>query len=283
MKNFSVYGRLTATSSLFALALTAGTAHAQNADPTATDSDEESALETIVVTGSRIARPEVSFPNPVQTLSAENFEQSGETNLTDYLLDSPALSGSLTGEQNAGSNTISVGVNLLNLRNLGTARTLVLINGRRHVNAFPGENSVDTNTIPVGLVERIDILTGGVSAIYGADGVSGVVNFVLKRKFEGLSARGQIGISEQGDAGNRFGSIILGKNFADDRGNITVAYEYDQSDRLNERQRAYTGDPARNFQLLRDFNDFFLDDPNVPDRILVNNVSWADSSPNGAG
>ncbi|MGY4396017.1 iron complex outermembrane receptor protein [Sphingomonas sp. UYAg733] len=237
----------------------------------------------IVVTGSRILRPELSFPNPIEVITAKNIEESGDTNLIDALLDSPALVGSLSSERNSGSNAgfQSVGLNLLDLRNLGTARTLVLVNGRRHVNAFPGENSVDVNTIPVDLIESVDILTGGVSAIYGADGVSGVVNFKLLRNFEGLKARGQIGISEQGDAGNKFGSIVAGKNFADGRGNIALAYEYSSSDRFSQRQRSYTGDPARRYELLRDPQDF-PDDPNVADRRLFNYVGWADSAPNGA-
>ncbi len=263
-------------------------AQAQQAPATEIAESADGAAETIVVTGSRIYRPELSLPNPVQTLSAETITRSGDTNLTDFLLDSPALVGSLSNGQNSGSNAFfqSVGLNLLDLRNLGTERTLVLVNGRRHVNAYPGENSVDVNTIPIDLVERVDILTGGVSAIYGADGVSGVVNFVLKRNFEGLRARGQVGISERGDAGNRFGSVIAGKNFADGRGNITFGYEYNVSDRFNERQRSYTGNAADNFQLLQDPTQFptggASDIPGQPDRILYNNVSWADSARNGA-
>ncbi|MEI6486861.1 MAG: TonB-dependent receptor [Sphingomonadales bacterium] len=267
-----------------ALGLTAAAA-AQTAPPAAAAEPDP---EAIIVTGSRIVRPELSYSNPVQSLTAETLERSGDTNITDFLLDSPALVGSLSNGRNSGSNSSfqSVGLNLLNLRNLGTQRTLVLVNGRRHVNAFPGENSVDINTIPTDLIERVDILTGGASAIYGADAVSGVVNFVLKRKYEGLQARGQIGTSGHGDAGNRFASILAGKNFADGRGNITIAYEYNQSDRFNERERAFSGDPAHNFQLLQDPAQFPnggpTDIPGKPDRILYNNVSWADSARGGA-
>jgi outer membrane receptor protein involved in Fe transport len=245
--------------------------------------DASAGTEMMIVTGSRISRPEIEYSSPVQSLTAANIQAAGDTNLTEFLLDSPALVGSLSNQQNSGSNLNfgTVGLNLLDLRNLGTQRTLVLVNGRRHVNAFPGENGVDTNTIPVDLLERVDILTGGVSAIYGADAVSGVVNFVLKRNFEGFKARLQAGISEKGDAGNRFGSVLVGKNFAEGRGNIAVSYEYSTDDQFNERQRAYLGDPERNFQLLRDPADF-PDNPGVPDRRLFNNVSWADSAPNGA-
>ncbi|WP_164155762.1 TonB-dependent receptor plug domain-containing protein [Sandarakinorhabdus rubra] len=239
--------------------------------------------EMVIVTGSRIVRPEIAYSNPVQSLSAATIESSGDVNITEFLLDSPALVGSLSNQRNAGSNGFlgSVGLNLLDLRNLGTQRTLVLVNGRRHVNAYPGENSVDINTIPNDLIERVDILTGGASAVYGADAVTGVVNFVLKRNFEGLRARFQAGISELGDGGNRLGSIVVGKNFADGRGNVTVAYEYSKQDRLNERQRQALGNPSRNFQLLRDPADF-PDSPSRFDRALFNNVSWADSAPNGA-
>jgi outer membrane receptor protein involved in Fe transport len=265
----------------------AGAAAATDVQPAA--QDVAGPLETgsgeneIIVTGTRIARPEFSSPNPVQSFTSAGIEQSGETNLTDFLVDSPALVGSTSNAQSSGSNTGAqeVGLNLLNLRNLGTERTLVLVNGRRHVNAYPGENSVDVNTIPVDLIDRVDVLTGGASAIYGADAVSGVVNFVLKRDFEGLRSRGQSGISSRGDAGNRFGSIVAGKNFAGGRGNLAAAYEFNESDRFSETQRSYTGDPARRFELLRNPADS-PDDPNVPDRVLFNNVGWADSAPNGA-
>lgn len=277
---FTLPGIAAAQSAPAAPAAAPETAQVDPAQLTADAADDPAMM---IVTGSRISRPEIEFANPVQTFSQATIQQSGRTNLTDLLVDSPALVGSLTNAQNAGSNTQNggAGVNLLDLRNLGTARTLVLVNGRRHVNAFPGENSVDINTIPTDLVERVDVLTGGVSAIYGADGVSGVVNFIMKRDFEGMIARGQLGISESGDAGNRFGSVLVGKNFNENRGNIAVGFEYSNSDQFNERQRGFTGDSAKRFELLRDPADF-PDDPNRPDRILQNNVTWADSARNGA-
>lgn len=179
-----------------------------------------------------------------------------------------------------------MGTSVLDLRNLRSQRTLVLVDGRRHVNAYSGENSVDINTIPIDLIEGIDILTGGVSAIYGADGVTGVVNFRLKRNFEGLLAHFQSGISERGDAGNRFGSVVFGQNVNQGRGNITIAYEYNASDRLNQRDRDYLGDRFANLQLLRN-----IDNPTLPDGTnnlklpydkIYSNVSWSDSAPNGA-
>lgn len=250
-----------------------------------TDSDDEatpSADEEIVVTGSRIARPETDFPNPITSITAAQISQSGETNLTDFLVDSPALIGSTTTADTSGTNAgfNSAGLNLLNLRNLGTNRTLTLVDGRRHVAAFPGSASVDSNSIPTDLVERVDILTGGTSAVYGADGVSGVVNFILKRDFEGVAARGQASISQRGDAGRRFGSLTVGKNFADDRANVAVSYQFSENDNLRFSDRS-TGRPLTSFSLTRDPTDF-PDNPNAFDRVLTNDLRYADSSPGGA-
>lgn len=283
---------LSAATSVIAIGMGTGAAYAQTpVTPTnVAQAPDEAATtgEDILVTGTRIARPEVDFPSPVESFSAAEIQRSGDSNLTEFLLKSPALAGSLSDERNSGSNTQNggPGVNLLDLRNLGTVRTLVLVNGRRHVGAFPGENSVDINTIPQDLIERVDILTGGASAIYGADAVSGVVNFVLKRHFQGLNIRGQAGVSGKGDAADRLVSLVAGTNFAGDRGNVVIAYEFRDQDRLSQRDRAYTGDPAANYQLLRDPADVApdgtFDDPNRPDRILFNGVSWADSARNGA-
>ncbi len=271
----------------------AGTAAAQTSpaaiagDQTPTDAaqpaDDAGEGDTIVVTGSRIARPEVDSPTPVTSFSAAAIEQSGRVNVTDFLVQSPALIGSSTSAQQSGSTSAFGGtaINLLNLRNLGTARTLVLIDGRRHVAGLPGSASVDINTIPAELIERVDITTGGASAVYGADGVSGVVNFILKRNFEGLAVRGQAGISEYGDAGNRYIAVTAGTNFASDRGNIVLSYEFRDDDRVSGFARANPGDPLRTFGLVRNPDDF-PDNANVYDRILLNDLRYADSSRGGA-
>lgn len=296
--------RLTSAVSLLALSVAApemalaqggpqpadAAARAQDAtrEPSGIAAEGDSASkDEIIVTGSRISRPELSFPNPIQSFTAQDIEKSGEINLTDFLTDVPALVGSYNSSLTSGSNGIDLapaaGLNLLSLRNLGYQRTLVLVDGRRHVAAYPGTAAVDVNTIPVDLIERVDVLTGGSSAIYGADGVSGVVNFILRRDFEGISIRGQAGISSRGDAGNRLGSIVAGQNFSDGRGNITLAYEYSKADRLKSTRRSYTGNPLKRFELLRQAPPTDRpDDPNVPDRVLFNDVRWSDSSPDGA-
>ncbi len=245
-------------------------------DPTPTDSE-------IVVTGSRIARPEIDSPSPVVSISSATLEQSGRTNLTDFLVQNPALLGSTTSANQSGSTASfgGAGTNLLNLRNLGSNRTLVLVDGRRHVAGLPGTAAVDINTIPKDLIESTEILTGGGgSAIYGADGVSGVVNFKLKRDFEGLRVRGQAGATEDGDAGNRFFAITGGKNFADGRGNVALSYEFTDDDRLSSFRRDDTGDPLKTYSFARHANTPALNAG--PDRILQNNLRYADSSRNGA-
>ena len=183
---------ITAFAALMATAAWTAQALAQQAGEQA-DAAVEEVGETIVITGTRISRPELDFANPVTTLSSEAIAQSGKTNIADFLAQSPALIGSQTGSLTGGSETEfgEAGLNLLDLRNLGTDRTLVLVDGRRHVSALAGSAAVDINAIPTDLIEAVDVLTGGASAIYGADGVSGVVTFRLKRDFEGITARGR--------------------------------------------------------------------------------------------
>lgn len=208
----------------------------ENADGQCDDGAEpaETAGPVITVSGTRIRTSEYDFANPVVAIDDTAIQNSGVTNLTDFLTEAPALTGSYNSNDGSGSNAGigGVGLNLLDLRNLGTQRTLLLIDGRRHVAAVPGDSAVDVNSIPIDLIKRVDIVTGGASAIYGADAVTGVVNFITKRDFEGFTIRAQTGISEQGDAGASFVSVTAGTNFADDRGNIAANFEYGHDDRF---------------------------------------------------
>jgi iron complex outermembrane recepter protein len=241
----------------------------------------EQPLEEVTVTGSRIARPETAFANPVVSLSADSIKLSGKTNVAEILAESPALVGSTTGGLTGGNSSAlgQTGLNLLNLRNLGADRTLVLVDGRRHVSGLAGSAAVDTSAIPTDLIESVDVLTGGASAIYGADGVSGVVNFRMKKDFEGITTRAQIGQSRYGDGANRFGALTWGQNFSDGRGNIAFAYEYNSDDRVFSLQRPWLRQQNRRglYQNQADLDD----DPNVPDNIVYQNVGFADTSPEG--
>lgn len=251
----------------------------------ADDASSDAQPADIVVTGSRIARPEFAAPNPITSFTAKSIEESGNTNITNFLERVPALTGSRDATQTSGANAVTykpfgaAGLNELNLRNLGTDRTLVLVNGRRHVAGEADSAAVDINSIPTDLIERVDVLTGGASAIYGADGVSGVVNFILKHDFDGVSARSQMGISSQGDAANRFVSIAAGKNFAGGRGNITLAYEYNADDRLQNDDRAYLQGSHRLYLIP---NDAAATNPALPHNILVGDLRYPNESPIGA-
>ena len=142
---------------------------------------EEEVIEEILVTGSRIpVNINAITAVPVQSVSEEDIRNSGEINIADIVADIPALVSSLTAENS------TTGANALNLRGLGGARTLTLVNGRRHVSGFRGSQAVDVGTIPRALVESVEVTTGGASAVYGADAVTGVVNFILKDDFEGF-------------------------------------------------------------------------------------------------
>ena len=254
---------------------------------TTTGADGSTAAENaptrdIVVTGSRIRRPDYETASPIVSLDSNTLQQSGTTNVTDFLTGYPALIGSSTSAANSGdrANIGTTGLNLLNLRNLGTQRTLVLVDGRRHVAGIAGDASVDINTIPADLIERVDVLTGGASAIYGADAVTGVVNFVLKHDFQGITGRAQAGISQRGDAGQRLLSVTAGTNFAGGKGNVAVAYEYGMNDRFTTQQRSYLTGPAAVFFQR---NPTYV--PNTAgsyNRVPLTDLRYADTARNGA-
>ncbi len=251
-------------------------------NPSPDEANDDGPIDEVVVTGTRIKQSELGFANPVTTFTADTILQSGKTDLADFLSQSPALVGSITGDLTAGSNPGfgEVGLNLLNLRHLGVDRTLVLVDGRRHVSGLAGSAAVDVDTIPQDLLQAVDVLTGGASAIYGADGVSGVVNFRSRRDFEGLMVRGQTGISSEGDGDNQFVAITAGMNFSEGRGNVAVAYEYSADKRVNDQDRDYLR-AGRAAHLLQNQDDLD-DDPNLPDNVPYDDVRYADSAPNGA-
>lgn len=216
---------------------------------------EESTAETrvITVTGSRIQRPNLDATVPIASLTAAELTQTGNVNLGDRLALLPQFRPTFT-SQNSGRFIGTAGLSILDLRGQGTARTLVLQNGLRHVTSQPGAQTVDVSTIPVDLIERVDIVTGGNSSIYGSDAIAGVVNFVLKRDFEGVSIRAQNGISDEGDGNNFIAAVTAGTNFAGGRGNIAVSLEYNKNDPIFFSQRDYAGafDGRRQFQLVED-------------------------------
>jgi outer membrane receptor protein involved in Fe transport len=236
--------RLMVAGSVLSLAMFAALpAYAQDSSSdTEQASDEEDEVEEegtgkpILVTGSRISRPTLESAVPLTSVTVDDLTGTGEVSLGDALNDLPSLRSTFSGG-NSSRFIGTAGLSFLDLRGLGTARTLVLVDGRRHVTASPGSSQFDVNTIPIDLVERIDIVTGGNSAIYGSDAVAGVVNFIMRKDYDGIAIRGQGGISSRGDRGTYFLSGIAGTNFGDGRGNIAGAFEYTRQQPLYFRQR----------------------------------------------
>ncbi len=173
----------------------------------------------IVVTGSRIKSPTLTSPSPLQVITGADLQKQGTTNVQDILQLNPAVGIPGKSRVTTGNDT-DPGLATINLRNLGPDRTLVLIDGRRTVAGVPGTAQVDVSMIPPSFVDRVDVLTGGASAVYGSDAIAGVVNFIYKKKFTGVQLNLQSGVSEKGDDREVDANVTFGSNFAGGRGNV---------------------------------------------------------------
>jgi len=189
--------------------------------------------ETVEVTGSRIKSPGVYSNSPISSISAEEIKSTQPIAVEEVIRALPSAVPAI----NPGVNNGTGGGATIDLRGLGPSRTLVLVDGRRMV-PFDLNGRVDTNSIPISLLQRIDVVTGGASAVYGADAVSGVVNFVLRKNFQGLEASSSYGLSSQGDAMKRRTDITFGSNFAEDKGNIVFSVGKTTMDPLMVGERA---------------------------------------------
>ena len=200
--------------------LSAPAAIAQTAETAASD-------ETIIVTGSRIARRDVESVAPVSIVGSEEFKLSGAVNVEQVINQLPQVIPGTT----AFSNNPGGGVATLNLRGLGSERTMVLVNGRRWM-FYSTNQVVDLNTIPSFLLDSVDVVTGGGSAVYGSDALAGVVNFRLRNDLEGVIAGAQYNITGEGDGPRFNANLALGTSFADNRGSVTVFAEYNKRDSI---------------------------------------------------
>jgi iron complex outermembrane recepter protein len=243
--------------------LTPGPAFAQD--------DEDGSLEEITVTGSRIHRANQVQPNPVYGLSSEEIKSSGQLNMIDLIDDLPQLFSSQNSAQSTFFGTSgdtglnnTPGVNLLDLRSLGPNRTLVLVDGRRHVSGQAGAAGVDIATIPSSLVERVEVLTGGASSIYGADAVSGVVNFIMKDNFEGTEFDVQGGIPGDSGGGELQLSLTHGQNFLNDRLNVTVNVSARRREDIRYRDRDWATDSGIAQPQQNNWRLFFQNVDNMP-------------------
>lgn len=245
------------------------------ADQTTPDADA-----SIVVTGTRIRQPNLESTVPITSVSGEEFFETGQVSVGDILNDLPQLANTYS-QQNSTRFLGTRGISLLDLRNLGTQRTLVLVNGRRHVAGDILVNGVspDINTIPTDLIERVDITTGGSSSVYGSDAIAGVVNFVLKDNFEGIQLRGQAGVNvDYGDAGNQYVSALVGKNFAEGRGNVALNVEFShQSDYYGSGRPAF----RQNNGFVTVDTDTGTNFDSTPDRQFMRDIRFATLSLGG--
>lgn len=246
----SRYAVLLSTSAL--IACVSASAVAQEKAPDSSEEASESATQEIVVTGSRIRRPDLDGPSPISVLSADTIARKGTLSVQDAINEMPQL-GIANGGKNQNFDSINsgyaVGGDYINLRNLGTQRTLVVVNGRRFIGGEPGTSSVDLNTIPSTMVDRIDVVTGAASAVYGADAVSGVVNVLLKQDYEGIKLTGHTGISKYSDAFEYQVGGIIGGKFADGRGGALLAAEHNQQNGFTGADRPFGHTDTNNFQV----------------------------------
>ncbi|SHI19479.1 TonB-dependent receptor domain-containing protein [Ferrimonas marina] len=209
------------------------------ATPTWAEEEGDEPIERVTVTGSRIASEGAMASTPVTVISAEALLSTGAINIGEALNELPALANTFS-LANSGNFIGTAGLNILDLRNMGTSRTLVLVDGKRHVSSSPGSASVDINTIPTEWVESVEIITGGASAVYGADAVTGVVNFRLKKRITGFNANATAGWSEEGGYNNQRFSLSYGADFAGDRGNAAISVEHARQSDLKMLEREQT-------------------------------------------
>ena len=239
----SVRGRMLATSMMGGLAMAA----AMSVQPAF--AQDEVAVEEIVVTGSRIRRVETETSAPVSVVTEQTLTDRGVVQVGDMLNQISSNVPSFAIADGTG-NEAGSGQTFPNLFGLGAGRTLTLVNGRRMVTTSQsravsgidglGDRVVDTNIIPTGLVQRIDVVQAGGAAVYGSDAIAGVVNYVLKDSFEGLEIDAQYGISSRDDYPTQALRATAGKNFLDGRANIAANVEWSKTDSLLDYDRPRT-------------------------------------------
>ena len=208
------------------------------------DAEAANEVEEIVVTGSRVTRSGFDTPTPVAVLSQEVIERSGMVDLGEVIRQAPQIGIGL------GSNNDTferdIGSSYVDLRSLGISRTLVLVDGRRRVAGSRAGSQVDLSAIPAGLVERVEVITGGASAVYGADAVSGVVNIITKKDVDGLIIDAQLAETERGDGELNSLSIAGGGEIAGGAGSFSFGVVAQETGVIRNVDRSYTWRPNGN-------------------------------------
>ena len=265
---------LTHGASAMALLLGVAAAGAASAQTVATPG--VASVEEVVVTGTRVVRDGYQAPTPLTVISETEILAAAPSNVADFVNDIPSIVGSATPQtSNASISSGTAGVNALNLRGLGASRTLVLLNGQRSVGSTI-TGSVDVNTFPQGLISGVQIVTGGASAAYGSDAVSGVVNFILDTDYQGFKGSVEAGQTTYGDDDEYRVNLTYGTPFAGGRGHLLLNGE------IVDREGIY-GVP-------RDWNNdgwYIITNPNYapgngqPERFVTSGAGLSNATPGG--
>ena len=253
-------------------------ATAQTAAPAAVAQTESEPVDeaVITVTGSRIARTGYDAPTPVSVIGEAELKAEPQANIGDFVNTLPSVRGSQSSSTNSGSlSNGQAGIATVNLRNLGAARTLVLIDGQRSVASSP-VGFVDTQTVPQGLIKGVEVVTGGASSAYGSDAVAGVVIFSLNRDFKGLRAEYEFGITDYGDVPNHTFRITSGFDFADGRGKVLLAGDYFTQQGVDTYDR-----PWQQSGFFQIDNPAFVQGNGQPERLVAAGIGTYQFTPGG--
>ncbi|WP_444995625.1 TonB-dependent receptor plug domain-containing protein [Aliikangiella sp. IMCC44359] len=246
------------------------------AEEKSSDSDEAD-QQVIQITGSRLQRSTAAAPVPTTVVSASQIEQLGFTNTGDILNSLPAIAGSVGARSGSGgTGDTGAGLELANLRGLGRERTLVLVDGRRHVGSSLSNTSVDVGSIPVQMIERVEVITGAAGAVYGADAVSGVINFILKKSYDGFKADVKYSEASEGDGETTTVSLLSGKSFAGGRGNVMASLD------VTDREGVMALDRSWSYEELSWINsESYTPGYNMPMLRLGHNIGFSPLSREG--
>ncbi|MHB1206332.1 MAG: TonB-dependent receptor plug domain-containing protein, partial [Rhodospirillaceae bacterium] len=261
------------SSTAIALVMSAAPVSVQAAEPAATA--QAAQPEEIVVTGSRIIREGYDAPVPLTVVGIEALQTSATSNIADYVATMPAFSGGNSpASTSTGLTAGTSGVNQLNLRQLGIIRTLILLDGQRSVGST-FDNAVDINTFPQALISRVDVVTGGASAVYGSDAVAGVANFILDKEYVGTKGELSGGVTTYGDDADYKFSLTHGLVFGGGRGHFLASGEIVKKDGIPgaaSREWALTGTTIM-------ANPNYTATNGQPNQLILNHVGYVNAAP----
>ena len=240
-------------------------------------------VSEVVITGSRLKRNDLSSAQPIQVIGGQYLDEKGLLNVADAINQLPGVAGSVTPTGDQAS--YGTGRNFINLFNLGSGRTLTLVNGRRFISdnaaasvgGLAAGNQVDTNAIPTAFIDRIESIQGGGSTVYGSDAISGVINIITRDKFKGLELDAQYGRSDQDDFPEYRARIAAGADFLGGRANLAATFEYQETSSLFQTQRTRL---AENYSFATNPANVTATD-GIPAQILIAGRTVPEVSNNG--